>query len=45
VRKQNAFLREPMRAAKGFEIKILYWERNGFCLRHKCLEQEKFRWP
>ena len=26
-------------------IKILYWERNGFCLWHKRLEREKFRWP
>ncbi len=27
------------------KIKILYWERNGFCLWQKRLEQEKFRWP
>lgn len=26
-------------------IKILYWERNGFCLWQKRLEQDKFRWP
>jgi len=26
-------------------IKILYWERNGFCLWQKRLEQEKFKWP
>lgn len=26
-------------------IKILYWERNGFCLWQKRLERQKFRWP
>lgn len=26
-------------------LKILYWERNGFCLWHKRLEKHKFRWP
>ena len=26
-------------------IKLLYWERNGFCLWQKRLEKEKFVWP
>jgi transposase len=26
-------------------IKILYWERNGFCLWTKRLEQDKYPWP
>jgi len=26
-------------------IKLLYWERNGFCLWHKRLEKDKFIWP
>jgi len=27
------------------KIKILYWERSGFCLWQKRLEKQRFKWP
>jgi transposase len=27
------------------KIKLLYWERNGFVVWYKRLEQQRFRWP
>jgi transposase len=26
-------------------IKVLYWDRNGFCLWQKRLEKQHFKWP
>ena len=26
-------------------IKVLYWDRNGFCLWQKRLEKQYFKWP
>ncbi len=30
---------------KRDKVKILYWEKNGFCLWYKSLQKERFKWP
>jgi len=27
------------------KIKVLYWDKTGFCLWYKHLEKDKFKWP
>jgi len=27
------------------KIKMLYWEKNGFCLWYKSLQKQRFQWP
>jgi len=26
-------------------VKILFWDKNGFCIWHKRLEKDRFHWP
>ena len=26
-------------------VKVLFWDNNGFCIWHKRLEKDRFRWP
>ncbi len=33
------------RSKRRSSIKILYWDKNGFCLWQKRLDQDKFYWP
>lgn len=33
------------RNRRGSGVKLLYWERNGFCLWQKKLERDRFHWP
>ena len=33
------------RNKRGDKIKILYWNKNGFCLWYKRLERERFKFP
>jgi transposase len=30
---------------KRDKLKVLYWDKTGFCLWHKRLEKDKFMWP
>ena len=49
---QEAMVIDPMRRAlfvftnrSANRIKIIWWDRNGFCLWMKRLEKDRFVWP
>ena len=49
---QEAMMLEPMRPtlfvftnSRANRIKVLWWDRNGFCLWLKRLEKDRFSWP
>ncbi len=49
---QQSLMLDPFASAlyvftnrKRDKLKILYWEKNGFCLWYKSLEKERFKWP
>lgn len=49
---QNEFGLEPYSKSlfvfcnrKSNLLKIIYWDRNGFCIWQKRLEQDRFPWP
>ena len=49
---QNAMFHDPLSNhlylfanRKRNIIKALYWDRNGFCIWQKRLEQDRFPWP
>lgn len=49
---QEAMARNPLEGglfvfcnARRTVLKILYWDRNGFCLWMKRLEAQRFPWP
>ncbi len=49
---QESMLLDPMQSAlfvftnkHANRIKILWWDKNGFCLWMKRLEKDRFEWP
>jgi len=49
---EQALMLDPFASAlyvftnrKRNKLKILYWEKNGFCLWYKSLQKERFKWP